>query len=420
MSARRFFVLPSLAAIALIGCDTASARGNPAARPAARPSPLPTSSAGAALASAAALPAARTQPSPRPPAPALAAPHAGDEVQIAAGPLRLGSPTGSAQRNAAREADHVEVALPAFSIDALPYPNDPAQPPRASVSRDEAARLCSEQGKRLCSELEWERACKGDLDASYPVDPRRGSFDAAQCVREPTACASAAGVFALGTLGREWTSSRAGRADWDRLRSASVRGAAKDAATSLHRCAARDAAAPESRSETLLFRCCRGEARATDYPEQPDLPPFRPLELTPERVRALLARLPETAAQAERFRLLRSGELSQALAGHSMEALSPWLAAGPAFTWSPRRGEELVVLSGDTPSGALLVAYYPLPDGGARFAGSYLTRDEHVPILVAYKDDAREELLYSTCWGCGGEGGAIQLDAEAKLRFTPR
>jgi hypothetical protein len=132
--------------------------------------------------------------------------------------------------------------------------------------------------------------------------------------------------------------------------------------------------------------------------------------------------MPETRALAESFRLARTGELMQALsvAGRSSQSLSPWQSAGASFAWSPRRGEELVVLSGDTQTGAALLAYYPLPGGAVRFAGSYVTKDEHVPILVAYKEDTRDELLFSTCWGCGGEGGAVRLDDAARLRFVPR
>jgi formylglycine-generating enzyme required for sulfatase activity len=412
MSARSA-ALSCLAAAALAGCDVAAARA-----------PGPPASRAAAGTPAAAAPAAYPTPLPAAPASprALTAtpPRAGHEVAIPAGTLRLGSPSGSALRNAAREADHVQVTLPAFAIDALPYPNDPALPPRASVSRDEAAGLCAQQQKRLCSELEWERACKGDVDASYPLDPRLGSFDPALCARAPSECPSPLGVFALGTLGREWTQSRAGRADWDRLRSASVRGASRDAPTALHRCAARDAAAPESRSESLLFRCCRGQAPSAEYPEQPDLPAFRGLELSNDDARARLSQLPETRAFATDFRLARADATGEALAGRSAESVAPWQLAGPALAWSPLRGEELVVLSGDTKAGALVVAYYPLAEGGARFAGSYLTRDEHVPILVAYKSDVRDELLYSTCWGCGGEGGALRLSDRAQLRFMPR
>ena len=122
------------------------------------------------------------------------------------------------------------------------------------VNREEASGLCEAQGKRLCSEFEWERACKGDVDREYPA----ARFDAVACARDVGACASPNGVFALGTQGREWTSSKAGRGLGDAMRSAVVRGAVKDAPATAHRCAARDAATPDSRSDSLLFRCCRG------------------------------------------------------------------------------------------------------------------------------------------------------------------
>jgi hypothetical protein len=407
---RRAALSCAFACAALASCESGSTRRS------APIAPAPVAPAAAAIVAKPAPPEAIAPAAPGPKATHLTA---GSEISIPAGSLLLGSATGSTPRNPAREADAVPLQMAAFAIDALPYPNDPAVAPRSSVSRDEAARLCGEQGKRLCSELEWERACKGDDNAVYPS---QGTFDALLCAREPTACVSSLGVAALGTLGREWTASAAGRADWDRMRSAVVRGASKDAEPAQHRCAARDAAAPESRSESLLFRCCRGEAPRDSYPEQPDPKPFRPIELDTAGARKLLETMPETRAMAPSFRLHRSSELTQALtqAGRSSASLSPWLAASPAFAWSPMRGEAFTLLSGDTQSGATLVAFYLFPDGSPRLAGSYVTKDEHIPLLVAYKEDTRGELLFSTCWGCGGEGGALQLSPEGRLRFLQR
>jgi hypothetical protein len=350
------------------------------------------------------------------PAALASAPSSGQEIAIEARTVRLGSPTGSAHRNPAREADDVPVTLTAFAIDALPYPNDPALPARTGSSRPEAEKLCREQGKRLCSELEWELACKGPNNADYP-----SAGDFASCAEDAARCASAFGVFALGTLGREWTGSPAGPGDWDRLRTAVVRGAAPDAEAKLHRCAARDAAMPESRSDTLLFRCCRGASQGAIYTVEREPPAFRELTMTSDALRTTLRAMPETRDLADSFRLYGKGAQLAALtiAGRTTQSLPPWQAASPAFAWSPLRGEELILLAGDSQAGAAIVAYYPSPRGPL-FAGSFVTKDEHAPILVAYKDDAREELLYSTCWGCGGEGGALRLDASARLRFVPR
>jgi sulfatase modifying factor 1 len=72
----------------------------------------------------------------------------------------------------------VALQVPAFRMDRLPYPNDPAQPPRTQVTRPQAEALCAERQQRLCDELEWERACKGDSVLDYVTGER---FDATAC-----------------------------------------------------------------------------------------------------------------------------------------------------------------------------------------------------------------------------------------------
>jgi hypothetical protein len=343
--------------------------------------------------------------------------QAGLELAIPAGTLRLGSPTGSADRDPSREADDVPVQVPAFRIDAWPYPNDPALPVTTGVSRDDAARLCAKDGKRLCSEAEWERACKGDANASYPgAEP----FEAARCATEPTRCATPFGVLAMGALGREWTRDDAKGGVGDPLRKAVVRGAAGDALPRFHRCAARDGATPDSRSDTLTFRCCRGEPTDMPYPSEPEKPAFE--EASVSELRDVLSSMPETREWASSFHLFNNDDRTRALqaAGHSRAGVSPWQVAEKPLRWRPVRGEELVLLAGDTPRGALLVAYYPLAGGKNLFAGSYETKGEHTALILAYKVDVPGEVLFSSCWGCGGEGGAIQLGADSRVQIVQR
>src|SRR4030095_3533230 len=97
----------------------------------------------------------------------------------------------------------LEVELGEFSIDRLPYPNDPAAPPLTGATRQRAQALCAERGGRLCHELEWERACKGPEDKPY----RGGRVWDPTCAREPSTCASGLGVLAMGGALREWTAS---------------------------------------------------------------------------------------------------------------------------------------------------------------------------------------------------------------------
>ncbi len=45
--------------------------------------------------------------------------------------------------------------------------------PQAYLSRDEAQRACLEAGKRLCSDAEWKRACRGKQDTLFPYGASR-------------------------------------------------------------------------------------------------------------------------------------------------------------------------------------------------------------------------------------------------------
>jgi len=48
----------------------------------------------------------------------------------------------------------------AFCIDRFEYPNRPGGYPMAGANYKKAAQFCREEGKRLCTEVEWERACR--------------------------------------------------------------------------------------------------------------------------------------------------------------------------------------------------------------------------------------------------------------------
>ena len=70
------------------------------------------------------------------------------------------------------------VTLSAYCIDTYEYPNAAGQRPRAQVTWPEADALCTEAGKRLCSENEWERACRGPENHRYSYGDTR---DATRC-----------------------------------------------------------------------------------------------------------------------------------------------------------------------------------------------------------------------------------------------
>jgi hypothetical protein len=65
-----------------------------------------------------------------------------------------------------------------FCIDRFEYPNQRGQYPMILVSWHEASRICTTQGKRLCTETEWTFACEGEEATPYPNG----------YVRDPDAC----------------------------------------------------------------------------------------------------------------------------------------------------------------------------------------------------------------------------------------
>jgi len=200
-----------------------------------------------------------------PSAVAPGAPRAG-MAWVPAGLLRAGSPVDETPNVAEADLPGVDIPMAGFYIDLLPWPNEAGAIPTTNVSRDEAARLCGDKGKRLCSELEWERACKGPDNLRYEYG---ASYDATVCgagvsggtaARRPSgqtpACKSAFGVREMHGGAWEWTDS-----PWRRgtARGLGVLRGGNDAAGDLaSRCAHARPFSLADRSPSAGFRCCSG------------------------------------------------------------------------------------------------------------------------------------------------------------------
>ena len=77
--------------------------------------------------------------------------------------------------------------------------------------------------------------------------------------------------------------------------------------------------------------------------------------------------------------------------------------------WNPAPGEEVVVVLGRSAKDSFIVALYKLPDNRYRLASSLLLVNDLGPFALAYHPEVRERLLWSSCWKCAGEGGAVSL-----------
>jgi hypothetical protein len=342
-------------------------------------------------------------------APGLAVrPHAKKEtlrplerITLATGAFRAGSEPGEPGRIPDVEPRLQDVELGGYEVDRLPYPNDPGKPPLVNVGRDEAERLCTDRGQRLCTELEWERVCKGPANDRYPTgrdwDP--------SCATDLLACATGYGALGMGTRLREWTRSElpgGGKT------LAVVRGAAATDEPEAHRCAARTSLAPDTRSDTLGFRCCAGAPNARKLPEPQPGTAYRKQPLSAEKLAALLSDDPTTQALAKDLKLFREPESAETVVSRG-----PGDRKGFSFTvtpllWNPVAGAEFLVASARSGENtSFVVAFYALGDERYRLAASFVMKNEPGPIALAYTDDIRPRLHFSSCWGCLGETGKI-------------
>ncbi len=187
---------------------------------------------------------------------------------IPPGILTMGTPPDSPPRLADDELPGVEVPMTGFYVDKLPYPNEVGAIATTNVSRDEAERLCGKLEKRLCTEAEWERACKGPAQDAYVG----GAFAAAACGPglpveraalgprgELATCVSGFGVADMHGGAAEWTSSlwrRSGAGEQGVVRGGS---AGNSQAEIVFRCANGSPRPAASKLPTVGFRCCAGE-----------------------------------------------------------------------------------------------------------------------------------------------------------------
>ena len=134
-------------------------------------------------------------------------------VRIPAGTFLMGDTSGVGYID--EYPQHI-VTLDAFCIDIYEYPNQAGVVPDSGISWVEANQVCATQGKRLCSEAEWEKTCKGPLGWIYTYGD---SYDGAKCWTEVsygdnlpgasgtrTRCTNDYGVFDMSGNVPEWVS----------------------------------------------------------------------------------------------------------------------------------------------------------------------------------------------------------------------
>jgi formylglycine-generating enzyme required for sulfatase activity len=173
---------------------------------------------------------------------------------VAAGSFKMGTAKDDEMLNF-DEKSLESVDVSAFCVDLFEFPNKRGVTPTVNVSWSDAKRLCEGRGKRLCSESEWEKACKGPGNARWPYG---STFDANACNTEDDVgddrtiapsgrfakCRSGYGVADLSGNIAEWTLER------------QQKGGSFSKPDYAVRCSARKAVTSGAKAADVGFRCC--------------------------------------------------------------------------------------------------------------------------------------------------------------------
>jgi len=169
------------------------------------------------------------------------------------------------------EALHGQIELPAFYIDRYEHGNTAGQVPVTSVTYSEASEACELQGKQLCTNNQWEKACKGPGNFIYSYGD---AFDPEYCGEDMHApytsgsrafCHSGYGVYDISGGFMEWTATAPEGRDSRRYVMGGVRGDGSSDASQTqrervergYRCAYSTDQSTGYSHQTLTFRCCK-------------------------------------------------------------------------------------------------------------------------------------------------------------------
>lgn len=172
---------------------------------------------------------------------------------VAAGSFKMGTAPADPMMSFDEKA-LTTTTVAAFCIDVYEYPNQRGTQPLVGVTWADGQRLCEERGRRLCTEAEWEKACKGPAALRWPYGD---TFDATTCNTEDEAgdpralgpsgrsakCRSGFGVMDLSGNVSEWTQEKV------------MKGGSYASSDYAVRCSARKSTSGAKTSE-VGFRCC--------------------------------------------------------------------------------------------------------------------------------------------------------------------
>ena len=141
-----------------------------------------------------------------------------------------------------------------FLIDQFEYPNRQGAEPLVGITSAAAAETCAKEGKRLCTAVEWEKACKGPLNQVYGYGDTHDDFCGVATARVPSGsmkdCFNPWGVRDIAGGVKEWT---ADSRDGQQV----VKGGHPTKAAKGMRCAYTTSENLGYQNSIIGFRCCK-------------------------------------------------------------------------------------------------------------------------------------------------------------------
>ncbi|MFH1018319.1 MAG: bifunctional serine/threonine-protein kinase/formylglycine-generating enzyme family protein, partial [Pseudomonadota bacterium] len=196
-----------------------------------------------------------------------------DMAVIPAGEFLFGSDRNDPDWNSLVEPPAARMPLGKFCVDRYEFPNRKAAVPKTAVTWTEAQLACTQVGKRLCTQEEWERACKGPgARVRNRRFPYGDTWDPSRCDterKEPGSgelsdrklaaagtfpgCVTPEGVFDMSGNADEWTSSRGRFTTEARI----THGGSFHHPGWRSRCSSLREVLQGTKDEDIGFRCCK-------------------------------------------------------------------------------------------------------------------------------------------------------------------
>lgn len=287
------------------------------------------------------------------------------------------------------------VELGPYRIDRDLHRDNPTAAP-SLLSLDQAAAHCERRGARLCTDLEWERACKGPSSQTYPGGK--------PC--PPTgACSSS---FELENMTRypEWTLGSTPSEDG----AVTLRGARASASPEERRCAARFAETKNKENSapvTATVRCCYGATNAKTLPVPKSGPLFREVDVEMAALAAILASDEHTKELAQDLTFFKHPEGAATVVDRGDRNLMGFTLTTRPLEWQPERGVRVLLVAGRSgEKTSFVVAIHRTPKRDI-VAGSFVMKGEPGPVALAYANSISPRVHFSTSWGTPGETGKV-------------